>query len=1069
MFFFQSITCFVKKWVCLKIICLVILSYFCQIILGQIHSNLNQTVNISATEAAKHLEKVAASELFQWNKQSLESSQKHYLEASQIWEKLGDFYNSTHNINQAGKVEKILDDNKTAENLFLKALEVSTQNGVYDEQINSLCELSLLNLKVGNHKKANQYFLIANQRIHLINNNQIKGFFWFTSGEFEYSKRNIQKAIENYKYSIEFVSNSNNLSEKSNYLRFLAFAYLFEENYNLAISSLEESLTISTSIGDKREQVLSQIVLAHTKSRLNNKQTALNYYHQAESLFPNDIDIVEKARLMNAIGNILKDFGEFQLSIDYRKSALKLFDQANYPYGKLATLSSLGMLHTNIGEFEKAKSYLLQSEFWAKKLNDNFYLAITLEELGNLTFYEGNYERANKYYNQSLKYLLSNNLMREIAFIYNRLGQIKNLQNKIKISKRFFKQSLDLHRKIQNKFGESETLYQLAKLDLFENNSDAAAITNVEESIKLTENLYSDVSNSNLKRSYFSTVYDRYELYIHLLMQKHKESPNQNFSLQALQASEKSRSRSLLETLRLSEVNFTKDANPELVSKEKDLRNLLSFKADKLTELLSNSADKIEIEKVEDEIRNLENDLENVKADLKQNSPIYSAIKNPPPFEVAEFQQNILDYQTVLLEFSLGENESYLWLIGKNEVTHYILPARNIIETRIDKIRQTFENRQKLPEEEIEVYQNRINDLENTFNQEAKVLSNELLGQIAEKIRDKRLIIVPDGKLQYLPLSVLPLPNSDEPLIQHNELVYEPSASLLNLLAKTQSKKIPTKDLIVFADPVFNNSDTRLLSKNENEISFPPILGLNLRDFQIIDGNGKIPRLFASQDEADAIQNVVGKYRSVIASGFEASRNRVLNSDISDYRILHFATHGLVDVERPEISSIVLSQFDKNGDKSEGFLRLQDIYSLDLMSDLVVLSACQSGIGKEIKGEGLMSLNSAFLQAGAKSVLSSSWKVDDYATAELMKYFYQGLIEKQLPPAEALRQAQLKMRENPQFSSPFYWAAFTLQGEFRQPVLVKKGSYYYLIGFIILGVLFLGILLWHKFYRTVKL
>ncbi len=343
---------------------------------------------------------------------------------------------------------------------------------------------------------------------------------------------------------------------------------------------------------------------------------------------------------------------------------------------------------------------------------------------------------------------------------------------------------------------------------------------------------------------------------------------------------------------------------------------------------------------------------------------------------------------------------------------------------------------------------------------------------MVEKITDKRLIIVPDGKLALLPISALPFPNSDESLVSRHEIVYQPSASLLNLLGKMNNpKKLPNKDLLIFADPVFNDDDNRLTAKTENESSFPTILGLNLRDFRLMDANGKIPRLFATQEEADSIAKVIGKSRTVIASGFAANRERVLNADITDYRILHFATHGLVDVTRPEVSSIILSQFDEAGQKREGFLRLQDIYALDLATDLVVLSACQSGVGKEIKGEGLMSINNAFLQAGAKTVLSSAWKVDDNATAELMKHFYTNLTDKGLTPSEALRQAQISMSKSNQFKSPFYWAAFTVQGEFRHPVSVSPSYFYHLLFGILtlIGVVLYWRLRISKLYRTAKL
>ena len=321
-----------------------------------------------------------------------------------IWKKLGELKKASVSLRKAAKIAKILIRNNVAENLFLQSLEISKEPKMIDERINSLCELSLLYMEEGNLNKAESIFLKASKLTEVDGINFDKGLFWFTSAEFEYAKRNIKKSIEFYTKSIESVSGPDNLSEKASYLRFLGEAYLFEEDYKQATPCLEEAIAIARAIGDKRGQALSQIVLAYTLSQLNDKQSELNLYNQAENLFPNDIDFVEKARLMNAIGNIFKDFGEFQLSIDYRNKALELFDKANYAYGKTATLSSLGMLHISVGEFDKARLYLLQSEFWSKSLKDDYYLAIAHEELGNLTFSEGDFDNANNYYTKSLKY-----------------------------------------------------------------------------------------------------------------------------------------------------------------------------------------------------------------------------------------------------------------------------------------------------------------------------------------------------------------------------------------------------------------------------------------------------------------------------------------------------------------------------------------------------------------------------------------------------------------------------------------------------------------------------------------
>jgi CHAT domain-containing protein len=169
------------------------------------------------------------------------------------------------------------------------------------------------------------------------------------------------------------------------------------------------------------------------------------------------------------------------------------------------------------------------------------------------------------------------------------------------------------------------------------------------------------------------------------------------------------------------------------------------------------------------------------------------------------------------------------------------------------------------------------------------------------------------------------------------------------------------------------------------------------------------------------------------AMGFQASRATAMRSDLADYRIVHFATHGFLNDEHPELSGVVLSLFDNKGQAQEGFLRLHDIYNLNLPVDLVVLSACNTGLGKEVKGEGLIGLTRGFMYAGASSVVASLWKVDDEATAELMRLFYGYMLRAGLSPAAALRKAQVSMSHQKRWQSPYFWAGFVIQGQYLQP------------------------------------
>jgi CHAT domain-containing protein len=206
----------------------------------------------------------------------------------------------------------------------------------------------------------------------------------------------------------------------------------------------------------------------------------------------------------------------------------------------------------------------------------------------------------------------------------------------------------------------------------------------------------------------------------------------------------------------------------------------------------------------------------------------------------------------------------------------------------------------------------------------------------------------------------------------------------------------------------------------------------SLRDVGLAEDAGRIPRLPLAREEAESILGLAPESERLGALGFDASKATANDPKLAQYRILHFATHGLLDSAHPELSGVVLSLVDPDGCPRDGFLRLHEIYNLKLPADLVVLSACQTGLGKEIRGEGLVGLTRGFMYAGAKSVVASLWKIDDRATAALMKRFYEGMLgAARLTSAEALRKAQIEMWKTGNWNHPYYWAAFVLQGEWK--------------------------------------
>jgi CHAT domain-containing protein len=314
----------------------------------------------------------------------------------------------------------------------------------------------------------------------------------------------------------------------------------------------------------------------------------------------------------------------------------------------------------------------------------------------------------------------------------------------------------------------------------------------------------------------------------------------------------------------------------------------------------------------------------------------------------------------------------------------------------------------------------RVRQADEAYPAAAQALSRMLLSPVAGRVANKRLLIVAEGMLQYLPFGALPDPDTGAPLLLGHEIVTAPSASVVAVLRQeTAGRKPAARTLAVLADPVFRADDVRI---SPDRISVRSGVDAGLPEYA---------RLRFSRAEAEGIAQLAETGGVFKALDFEASRETAMKPELGEYRIVHFATHSLLDNQRPELSGVVLSLVDRSGRPQNGFLRLYDIYNLRLNADLVVLSACRTALGQDIKGEGLIGMTRGFLYAGAPRVLATLWEIDDRVTAEAMKKFYEGMLGRAERPAEALRAAQIALWKSKSQDAPYYWAAFNLEGEWR--------------------------------------
>ena len=451
------------------------------------------------------------------------------------------------------------------------------------------------------------------------------------------------------------------------------------------------------------------------------------------------------------------------------------------------------------------------------------------------------------------------------------------------------------------------------------------------------------------------------------------------------------------------------------------------------------------------EIKALTSQYQDVEAEIRAKSPRYAALTQPQPLNSEEIQRQTLDDRTLLLEYFLGEERSYLWAVSASSVKSYELSKRADIEEAALRVKKLITARVTREEgESPERRLARITESEARYWPEAARLSRMILGPAMSELKGKRLAIVPDGELQDVAFGALPIPPASGdskaprrddwlPLIVEHEIVSLPSVSALAVLRKeTAGRRPAAKTVAVLADPVFDKDDERIKltiadkSGKESPLvaTAPANSDLTRATEEVIGNGGAISRLPFSRAEAEAILSLAPKAGALKALDFNASRATATSAELSQYRIVHFATHGLLNRTHPELSGVVLSLVDRQGEPQDGFLQLHDVYNLDLPAELVVLSACQTGLGKAVWGEGLVGLTRGFMYAGSKRVVASLWGVQDSATAELMKRFYGAMLgEKQMRPAEALRAAQVEMWKQKRWRSPYYWGGFMLYGE----------------------------------------
>ncbi|MEB3310124.1 MAG: CHAT domain-containing tetratricopeptide repeat protein [Snowella sp.] len=821
--------------------------------------------------------------------------------------------------------------------------------------------------------------------------------------------------------------NQGNTQQMAVTLNFLASAYSNLGLFSQALKGYQQLLSLSQTLNDPQTEASTLVAIAKIETRLGNYQQALEHLNRAQGLWQKVNLKTGKVATFNELASVYWNLGDFKQANYHYNQALGLANNLGNSANIAAIYNNLGQINLELKEASKALDFYQKAiRLWdelIQKLGVNAGVdiyrgkAATLNNIASVQVILGQFPEALKNYRQALIIWQTIGDRTGEASTFNNLGFVDYQQGNLDKAQNYYQQALHIRQDVGDHPKEALSRYRIAMVEQKKDNY-PQAIQQMDLAIKLIENLRTKVTNKDLRASFLASKQEYYQFYIELLMQLHQKYPDQQWDAKALEISERSKARSLLDLLAESPGRISSGISPELLTQKEQLQQQLETLEEQRVKLLSNDHTEEQKNAINNNIEKRLQQYQQVIDQIYAKNPRYAALTKPHPLRFAQIQK-LLDKNTVLLEYALGEKNSYLWVVTQNSLQSYPLRDRKTIEDAVKAFRDSFLSPQKRIRRSLN--QTTGNKLKKLILPEIKLLKNQ------------RLLIVADGGLQYLPFAALPseLNTSETPkfLIENHEIVSLPSASTLGILRKeTHARKPPAKLLAMLADPVFNINDERLKNiVSQTEQKLPPDLERSARESGVL-----FDRLPYTQAEAQGILSLIPANQRLQESGFAANRETATSQQLSQYRFIHFATHGLLNSQNPQLSGIVLSLLDSSGKPTNGFLRLYDIFNLNLPAELVVLSACQTGLGQEIKGEGLIGLTRGFMYAGAARVLVSLWNVDDQATSVLMIHFYRAILKDGLSPTAALRKAQLELQKNPNWSSPYYWAAFSLQGEWQK-------------------------------------
>ena len=1046
-----------------------------------------------------------------------------YTEALVLLRAAGERKSEAAVLHRLGDTLIAVGDQKKAVESFIQELAIRRELADTEGEANALNSIGLCYRAAQDYKKAIDYFIRALEIFRASENHRDTTVALNNIGIAYRAMNQRERALEYHTEALAVSRQIGDRSREAASLNNIAATYDSMEERERAIESYNQALAIYRDLKDQRREAGMLAQIGEMRRHLGDNQKALDYYDLALPVFKQLNDRRAIAAVTNNKALVYRVWGEMQKALDLYNESLAINRELNDRRAAAQILNNMGLAYYYIGDIAKAvelyeealpifrefkderrEAYALNNIGLAldgmnqperalgffnqaieirRKIQDRTGLAATLGNTGEAYRRLGQTERALDYYAQAVQMCREVGDPRLEALTLISIGKTHHSLKDYQKAIDHFNSALPLARATGDRSAEADAIYCLARAEA-ELGKISEARDHIETALGMIDSLRAQMLSQELRAKYFASVQNYHRFYIDLLMRLSEQNAGEGFDARAVEASERARAKSLLELLTESRADIRRGVDPALLEKEQALQRELVAKGERQILLLTTRRRTTEAAAVEKEIESLKIELQKVESQIRAASPHYASLTQPQPVTIGDIQQRVLDRDTVLLEYWLGDERSFLWVVTQSSVNSFVLPERAEIEKasrRFHELLSTIptnkkekESKKRDSDKEKKDADKKTSAVNQELAQAADALSRMLIAPAASLLSNKRLLIVADGALNYVPFAALPEPSSGDreqrtgnreqvtgdrdkanqspspipqPLIVNHEIVNAPSATTVALQRQETAGRKPASKLIaVIADPVFNAKDERVAiaagqetSDKEKEavsgerglVIKTANIAATASDLGTLRQETTFTRLKSTRKEAEEIIAFAADGPVLQAVDFNASRETALGQELGQYRYIHFATHGFFNTRRPELSGLVLSRFDEKGGARNGFLLTPEIYNLNLPVEMVVLSACQTGLGEEVKGEGMVGLTRGFMYAGAARVVVSLWSVADRPTADLMVQFYKGVLKKGIPPAAALRAAQIKMWKKSKWDLPYYWAGFVIQGEWR--------------------------------------